>query len=58
MSALPERIARPLALASLAVSSSGCRVVGGIFKAGVWVGIIAAFAIIALAFWAMRSASR
>ncbi|HYC29594.1 MAG TPA: phosphatidate cytidylyltransferase [Chitinophagaceae bacterium] len=36
-----------LALASL----SSCEVIGGIFKAGIWVGVIIVVAIIALILW-------
>ena len=32
-------------------SLSSCEVVGGIFKAGVWVGVIVVVAIIALILW-------
>lgn len=35
-------------LAILAVSLSSCEVVGGIFKAGVWVGILAVAAVAGL----------
>jgi hypothetical protein len=35
-------------LASLAQSLTGCAVIGGIFKAGVWVGVIAVVLVIAL----------
>lgn len=31
----------PLALIPLAVSISGCAVIGDIFKAGVWAGVLA-----------------
>lgn len=33
---------------ALAMSTSGCRVVGGIFKAGVGVGVVVVVAIVAL----------
>jgi hypothetical protein len=35
----------------LAVSSSGCEVVGGIFKAGLWVGVIMVALILVVIFW-------
>ena len=35
----------------LAVSSAGCDVVGGIFKAGMWVGIIMIAVILMVIFW-------
>lgn len=37
----------------LAVSSSGCEVVGGIFKAGMWVGVIMVALILVVIFWIM-----
>jgi hypothetical protein len=35
----------------LAMTLSGCEVVGGIFKAGMWVGIIIAVVIVGLLVW-------
>lgn len=35
-------------LAAVSSSLEGCKVIGGIFKAGVWVGVIAAVMIVAL----------
>ncbi len=35
-------------LLTILVSMTGCEVIGGIFKAGVWVGIIAVVGIIGL----------
>jgi hypothetical protein len=40
----------PLLLFS-AVTLAGCDVIAGIFKAGVWVGVIAVIAVIALIIW-------
>jgi hypothetical protein len=37
---------RHLVIVMLAAFASGCAVVGGIFKAGFWVGIIVAVAIV------------
>lgn len=37
---------RLVALVLLGMSASGCEVVGGIFKAGVWVGALAVVAVI------------
>jgi hypothetical protein len=34
-----------------AVSLAGCQIVGDIFKAGVWVGVIAVVGVIALVIW-------
>ncbi|HEX9298434.1 MAG TPA: hypothetical protein VF881_21505 [Polyangiaceae bacterium] len=41
MSRFPSPIAPLVVLVSLAVAVSGCAAVEGIFKAGVWVGILA-----------------
>jgi hypothetical protein len=38
-------------LSFLVLSLEGCRVVGGIFKAGVWVGVLGVFAVVALVIW-------
>ena len=43
-----------LFLLLLAVSVTSCRVVGGIFKAGMWVGIIGVVLVVALVFWIFR----
>jgi uncharacterized membrane protein len=43
-----------LFLLLLAASLTSCRVVGGIFKAGMWVGIIVLLIVIALIFWIFR----
>ena len=37
---------------------SGCEVVGGIFKAGVWVGILAVVLVIAVIFWLVGKARK
>jgi len=43
----------------LAISSlAGCQVIGGIFKAGVWVGILIAAAILAVIVFIIRSTSK
>jgi uncharacterized membrane protein YcjF (UPF0283 family) len=41
-------LARIALLVFLAVSASGCELVGGIFKAGIWVGALAVIAIAVL----------
>jgi hypothetical protein len=47
-----------LALFSLiAIFFSGCAVVGGIFKAGVWVGILAVVAVIVIIILIVRGMS-
>ncbi|MEP7050458.1 MAG: hypothetical protein ABJB12_08910 [Pseudomonadota bacterium] len=58
MNAITTRLARPLALIPIALSLNGCRVIGGIFKAGVWVGVVAVLVVIALVVWAARAVSR
>jgi hypothetical protein len=35
-------------LASLAIAEAGCAAVGGIFKAGVWVGVLAVVFIVVI----------
>jgi len=35
----------------LAMTASGCEIIGGIFKAGIWVGIIIAALVVALIVW-------
>jgi threonine/homoserine efflux transporter RhtA len=50
--------ARPLALVPLAFSLSGCAVIGDIFKAGVWVGVLAVVIVIALLAWAINAFAR
>ncbi len=42
----------------LAVSSAGCEVVGGIFKAGMWVGVIMVALILVVVFWIMGKMRR
>ena len=40
----------------LAMSAAGCDIVGGIFKAGVWVGAIIVILIIAVIMWIINRA--
>lgn len=35
----------------LAMASAGCEIVGDIFKAGIWVGVIMVVLVIALVLW-------
>ena len=44
---------RMTALVLLGMSTSGCEVVGGIFKAGVWVGAMAVVAVIVVIVFAI-----
>jgi hypothetical protein len=48
------RVRPALALVPLAFSVSGCAVVEGIFKAGVWVGVLAVVIVLAVAFGLVR----
>jgi hypothetical protein len=41
-------VSRVFLIVLLAMTLSGCAVVGGIFKAGMWVGIIIAVLVVAL----------
>jgi hypothetical protein len=41
-------LARIALLVVLGVSLAGCEVIGGIFKAGVWVGALAVIAVVVL----------
>jgi len=40
----------------LTVSLTSCEVVGGIFKGGVWTGVILVVAVIAIVIWALSRA--
>jgi hypothetical protein len=39
-------------------ASTGCELVKGIFKAGVWTGVLGVFAVIALAIWGLTKLAR
>ena len=41
-------------LSTVALTLSGCRVVGGIFKAGVWVGVLAVLVVIGPIAWGAK----
>ena len=47
-----------IVLASLALSLNGCAAIRGIFKAGVWVGVIGVVTVIALVIWGLRVITR
>ncbi len=49
-------LSRLFLIALLAMTLSGCEVIGGIFKAGVWVGIIMAVFVVALLMWIFSKA--
>ena len=42
----------------LAVTASGCEVIAGIFKAGVWVGAIVVVLIVVLVLWIVGKARK
>ncbi len=44
-----------LLFAPLTLMLSGCEIIGNIFKAGVWVGVLGVFAVVALLIWGVRS---
>jgi hypothetical protein len=44
-----------IALVALSMTAAGCDVIGGIFKAGVWVGVIIVALIVAIVGWAFKS---
>ena len=41
-----------------AVALTGCELIGDIFKAGVWVGILAVVGVIVLVFWLIGKARK
>ena len=47
---------RILVIVLLAVSAAGCELIGGIFKAGVWVGAIAVVLVAVLVVWLVAKA--
>ena len=54
MSSLLKQPSSPIVLSALALSLNSCRIVGGIFKAGVWVGVIAVVLVVGLLFGLVR----
>jgi hypothetical protein len=50
-----SRATSALTLTTLALSTSGCAAIEGIFKAGVWTGVIAVFVVLALLIWGVKS---
>jgi hypothetical protein len=44
-----------LGVGALALATTGCEAVQGIFKAGVWVGVAIVLVIIALIVWAIKA---
>jgi hypothetical protein len=49
-------VTRILLIVLLAVSAAGCELIGGIFKAGVWVGAIGVVLVAVLAVWLVAKA--
>ena len=49
-------LSRLFLIVLLAMTVAGCEVVGGIFKAGMWVGIIMAVLVVALVMWVFGKA--
>ena len=47
---------RVLLIVLLAVTAAGCELVGGIFKAGVWVGAIAVILVVVAIVWVVAKA--
>lgn len=43
---------------ALAMTLTSCEVIGGIFKAGIWVGIILVVAVVALVMWLVNKGRR
>jgi len=58
MESSPARLATLVLLLLVIVTAAGCAAVGGIFKAGLWVGLIVAVLVIAVVFFLVRSFSR
>jgi len=48
----------PLVLVPLALALSGCEVIEGIFKAGIWVGVIGILFVVAVIFGISRAFMR
>jgi hypothetical protein len=51
-----SQAARLMLIVLLAVAVTGCEIIGGIFKAGMAVGIISVVLVVALAFWLVAKA--
>ena len=47
---------RLLLIVVLAISAAGCELIGGIFKAGIWVGAIAVIVVAVGVFWIVAKA--
>lgn len=51
-------LAKLLLLVAAALSLSGCEVIGDIFKAGMWTGVIVVIAVIAAIVWLFSRARK
>jgi len=49
---------RLLLLLLLATTASGCEIIGGIFKAGIWVGAIIVILLVVLVMWIVGKARK
>ena len=61
MATQTERLSRYLLIVLLvlaAVTLPGCEAIVGIFKAGVWTGVLGVFAVIALMVWGLTRLAR
>ncbi len=47
-----------LLLLSVTTTLAGCEMVGEVFKAGMWIGVIVVVAVIALVLWLLRKMRR
>jgi hypothetical protein len=45
----------PLAIVAMAMTLGGCDMIGGIFKAGLWMGVIFVVVVVAILFWLYRA---
>lgn len=55
---LSRQFAATATLSGLALTLNGCAVIGGIFKAGIWVGVLAVVVVGALIAWGIRALTR
>jgi len=51
-------LGRLFLLLFLAVTASGCEIIGGIFKAGIWVGAIVVILLVVLVMWIVGKARK
>jgi hypothetical protein len=54
---LPRRLSLLVLCLIVAVTAAGCAAIGGIFKAGVWVGVIVAALLVVVVLFVVRSIS-